>query len=147
MRIFGSAIDIALRGTDCDGGDGHAFDENEGIAFHDHAVGVGAAVAFVRVAADVFLIRCSAQHRLPLDTGGKTSAAASPQSRVGDFGDDLFRRQAQGTLQSAIAAVRDVIRQRQRIHDAAAGEGQALLLLEIGNVFSGPEMQRVGVAL
>ena len=42
MRIFGADIDVAIGGTDCDSGDGHAFDQNEGITFHDHAVGEGA---------------------------------------------------------------------------------------------------------
>ena len=55
VRIFRADIDVALGGADRDAGDGHAFDQHEGIAFHDHAVGEGAAVAFVGVADDVFL--------------------------------------------------------------------------------------------
>ena len=55
MRVFGAQVDVALRGADREAGDGHAFDEHEGIAFHQHAVGEGAGVAFVGVADDVFL--------------------------------------------------------------------------------------------
>src|SRR5262245_38005832 len=42
MRIFGADIDVAVSGADGDAGNGHALDEDEGIAFHDHAVGEGA---------------------------------------------------------------------------------------------------------
>ncbi len=56
VRIFGADVDVAAGGADGESGDGHAFDQDERIAFHDHAVGVGAAVAFVGVADNVFLI-------------------------------------------------------------------------------------------
>ncbi len=45
MRIFRADVDVALGGADGDACDRHAFDHDEGIAFHDHAVGKGAAVA------------------------------------------------------------------------------------------------------
>ena len=48
------AMEIAIKRAR-EGGDGHAFDEREGIAFHDHAVGEGPAVALVGIADDVFL--------------------------------------------------------------------------------------------
>ena len=57
MRIFGADVDEALGRADGEAGDGHAFDQDEGIAFHDHAVGEGAAVALVGIADDVFLRR------------------------------------------------------------------------------------------
>ena len=49
-----------LRGFDRETCNGHAFDQHEGVAFHDHAVGVCPAVAFIRIADDIFLIgrRC-----------------------------------------------------------------------------------------
>ena len=59
MRIFGADIDVALGRADRDAGDRHAFDQHEGIALHDHAVGEGAAVALVGIADDVFLRRPS----------------------------------------------------------------------------------------
>ena len=55
VRIFGADIDVAFGRADGDAGDRHALDQHEGVAFHDHAVGEGAAVAFVGVADDVFL--------------------------------------------------------------------------------------------
>jgi hypothetical protein len=42
MGIFGADIDVAVSGADGDACNGHALDEDEGIAFHDHAVGEGA---------------------------------------------------------------------------------------------------------
>ena len=81
---------IAAGGPDGEGGDGHALDEHERIAFHDHAVGVGAAVAFVGVADDVFLVARRLEHGAPLDAGGETRAAAPAQARIGDLLDDLL---------------------------------------------------------
>ena len=63
MRIFGADIDVALGGADRDAGNRHAFDQHEGIAFHDHAVGEGAAVALVGIADDVFLLRAASAPR------------------------------------------------------------------------------------
>ena len=42
VGIFGADIDVAVGRAHRDAGDGHAFDQHEGIAFHDHAVGEGA---------------------------------------------------------------------------------------------------------
>ena len=91
MGIFGADIDVAHRSAGGDRGDGHAFDEGEGIAFHQHAIGKGAAVALIGVAADVFLVGGCFEHRLPFDAGGETGATASAQPRVGDFLDDFGR--------------------------------------------------------
>ena len=57
VGIFGADIDVAIGGADGDAGDGHALDQYEGIAFHDHAVGEGAGIALIGVADDVFLLR------------------------------------------------------------------------------------------
>ena len=56
VRIFGADVDIALRRADRDAGDRHAFDQQERVALHQHAVGEGAAVALVGVADDIFLV-------------------------------------------------------------------------------------------
>src|SRR6476661_3789458 len=39
LGIFGADIDVTVSGADGDAGDGHALDEHERIAFHNHAVG------------------------------------------------------------------------------------------------------------
>ena len=88
VRIFGADVDEALGRADRDAGDGHAFDQDERIAFHDHAVGEGAAVAFVGIADDVFPVGFGVRDGLPLDAGREAGAAASAQSRLGDLLDN-----------------------------------------------------------
>ena len=56
MRIFGAEIDKALGRANGHARNRHTFDEGVGVAFHQHPVGEGAAIAFVRVADNVFLI-------------------------------------------------------------------------------------------
>ena len=108
IGIFRADIDEALGGAGGDAGDGHALDEHEGIALHHHAVGEGAAVALVGVAADIFLVRLRVMHRLPLDAGGEARAAAAAQARLGDLGDD--GRARHGTAPSSILRSRHASR-------------------------------------
>src|SRR5262245_56447909 len=56
MRIFRTAVDVALGRADADAADRHALDQGERIALHDHPVGKSAAVAFVGIADDIFAI-------------------------------------------------------------------------------------------
>ena len=90
--ILGADVDVALGGADGDAGDGHAFDEAVRVAFHQHAVGEGAAVALVGVAADVFLVGLGVVHGLPLDAGREAGAAAAAQAGGRDLRDDVERR-------------------------------------------------------
>ena len=78
-----------LRRAGRDAGDGHAFDEHEGIAFHQHAVGEGAAVALVGIAADIFLVGRGVVDGLPFDAGREAGAAAAAQAGFGDGRHDL----------------------------------------------------------
>ena len=94
MGIFRADVDVALGRADRDAGDRHAFDQHERIAFHDHAVGEGAAVAFVGIADDVFLRRLRLRDRAPLDAGRKAGAAASAQARLHHLFDDASRVRA-----------------------------------------------------
>jgi hypothetical protein len=48
VRILGADVDEALGGAHRQAGNGHALDQDEWIAFHQHAVGKGAAVALHR---------------------------------------------------------------------------------------------------
>ena len=96
MRVFGPDVDVALRGSTGDGRDRHAFDQAERIAFHEHAVGEGAAVAFIGVAGDVFLGALEIVHRLPLDAGREAGAATAAKAGRRHFGDDVDRLHMQG---------------------------------------------------
>ena len=129
MRIFGADVDVALGRADGDAGNGHAFDQDERIAFHDHAIGERAAVAFVGIADDVFPVGLGVGDRLPLDAGRESGAAAAAQAGLGDLFDDAARI-GQRFGETFVAVVRFVVVERARIDDAAAGEGEAGLLLE-----------------
>ena len=67
MRIFGAKIDKALGRTNGYTRNRHTFNEGEGIAFHQHPVGKRAAIAFVRVADNIFLIGFGTQNGFPFD--------------------------------------------------------------------------------
>ena len=41
LRVFPAQIDVTAARSRGQPGDGHAFDEHEGIAFHQHAIGEG----------------------------------------------------------------------------------------------------------
>ena len=143
VRIFRTNVDVALGRTDRDTRNRHALDHHEGIAFHDHAIGEGAAVALVGVADDVFAIGAGLRHGLPLDAGRKTGAATTAQSGSRDIGKDGIRAKRQRALQSLVAVMGAVILHRARVDDAAAGEGQPGLALEPGNFVGDAQPQRM----
>ena len=58
-----------------------------------------------------------------------------------------FGVELDGFLEAAISAVSHVIGKRKRIGDAAAGEGEPLLLLQERNLFGEAETKRVRLAL
>ena len=88
VGIFRADIDVALGRADREARDGHALDQQEGIAFHDHAVGVGAGIALVGIADDVFAVGRGVGDGLPFDAGRKARAAAAAQAGLRD----LFHR-------------------------------------------------------
>ncbi len=141
VRIFRAQVDIALGRARAYRGDRHAFEQDERVALHDHAVGESAGITLVRVADDVFLARRGLLRRAPFDPRGKACATAPAQSRLGNFFDDFLRRHRKRAFQSAVAAVRDVILQRDRIDNPHAREGQPLLALEITDLFRQAEAQ------
>jgi hypothetical protein len=88
VRIFAAQIDVAAGGTHGKRRDRHALDQAERVALHQQPIGKSARVAFIGVADDVFLRPRRVVHRLPLDAGGKSRAAAAAQTRIGDLLDD-----------------------------------------------------------
>src|SRR6266850_5505199 len=141
--IFRADVDVALGGADRDCRDRHALDHHKGIAFHDHAVGESAAVAFVGIADDVFSLGAGLRHGLPFDPGRKTGAATAAQSGSRDIGEDGVRTQRQGALQALIAVMGAIIRDRARIDHATTREGQAGLPLQPGDLVCDAKPQRM----
>ncbi len=109
LGIFRAYIDVAVAGPDGEAGNGHALDQQEGVAFHQHAVGEGAGVAFVGVADDVLLRSLGTTHRAPFDPGGERRAAASAQAGIEYGGGGLFATEGDGPGQALEAAVGTVI--------------------------------------
>jgi len=143
VGVFGPQIDQSLGRAGGDAGDDHPLDDDHGVAFHDHAVGEGAAVAFIGVAADIFLFAFGPGDRLPLDAGGETGAAAPAQPRFGDLGDDFGGFHSQRLGEPGKTAMGLEIIDGKRVDDAAAGKGQPNLAGEIGDLLGGPMAQRV----
>ena len=76
-----------------------------GVALHEHAVGEGAAVALIGVAADVLLVALGFEHRAPLDASGEAGSPAATQTRGEDVGDNLLLRDRDSAGETAQAAV------------------------------------------
>src|SRR3984957_15297245 len=125
VRIFRADVDVAFGGADGDAGNRHALDHHEGIALHDHAVGKGAAVAFVGIANNEFAVSARLRHRLPFDAGRKARAAAATQSRSRHVGQNCIRCQRQRALEAFVAVVSAIILHRTRIDVATPCEGEA----------------------
>jgi hypothetical protein len=146
VRVFGADVDIALGRAAGHGGDRHAFDQHERVSLQGHAVGVGAGVALVRIADHVFLRRLQRRHGFPFDAGRKGRAAAAAQAGIQHLLHHLGCGQSQRLAQTRITFVRLIVGQRQRVGHAHAGEGEPLLLAQVGNVFGQAQLQRVRAA-
>ena len=147
VRVLGADVDEALGGADGDAGDRHALDQHEGVALHQHPVGEGAAVALVGVADDVLLVAAAvSSDGLPLDAGresrrrrGRAGPRRSPRRR------SASRPVSDSARASpAEAACAPVVVERQRVDDAAAGEGQPGLAGEERRSLDRPDRLRDG---
>ena len=126
-RVFRAGVDIALGSADREGGDDHAFDQGKRIAFHQHAVGEGAGIAFIGIADDEFARAGGLIGGAPFDASGKTGAAAAAQFGHADRRDGLLRANLEGAAKALQAAMRFVFADGERIGDAAAGEDETPL--------------------
>ncbi len=139
VRVLDAQVDVALRRADRDARDRHALDQRERVAFHQHAVGVGARVALVGIAGDVLLAGRLAQHGLPLDAGREGRAAAAAQARFQHFVDRRVGPELERAREAQVAAGGAVGREVERIDAADACEGQALLRREPGMLLDRPD--------
>ncbi len=146
MGVFAAQINVAPGRPDRQTGDRHALDQHERVAFHDHAVRKRTGIALIGVADNVLLIGWRIEHGPPLDAGREGGATATAQAGIGDFVDDGGGFQRQGAPQSSIPVVGDVILQADRVGDAHAREGEALLIFQIRNLVGRPQRQGVSLA-
>ena len=146
MRILGAHIDVALVRPHSKARDGHAFDQHEGIIFHDHAVGESTRIAFIGIADDVLLTRRAFAYGFPFDSGREGCTTATAQAGIRDCFDDLFFAEFQCILETDIAFMRKVVIQRHRIGNTYTRKGQAFLIFQVGNLICLAQGQRVRLA-
>ncbi len=103
--IFAPDVDVADAGPHRIAGDGYAFQDPVGIAFHDVAVLDGAGLPFVGVAHDVLGEDGAGPGEGPLEPGGEAGAAPAPEARVFHRVHHFFRGHGQGLLEALVAAL------------------------------------------
>lgn len=124
-------VDVAFASSNGIAADNHTLDDSVGVTFQDTAVHERSGIALIRVADDVLLVAGRAAGELPLQARGKTGTPPAPQTRLFDFGNDLFRGHlGQGLGAGRVASCGDVIIYALRIDVAAVGQGDPVLLLE-----------------
>ncbi|MNP38059.1 hypothetical protein D3C76_1315460 [compost metagenome] len=82
-------------------------------------------------------------HRAPFDPGGEGRAATATQARIEHLSRSLFATDSDGSFQTLETAMIQVIVDVQRLCDAGAGKQQALLSLQIGQLFHQTQGQRM----
>ena len=80
--------------------------DGQRIAFHQDAIGIGAAITFIGVAGDVFLFAGRVGDGLPFDAGRKPGAAPSSEPRCLDLFKDMGCTCVECFSQTGEAAVR-----------------------------------------
>ncbi len=144
MRILGADVDIALGRADREPGDRHAFDQQEGVAFHQHAIGERAAVALVGVTDDVFLTGLDASGRAPFDAGREACATTPTKAGGQNFFNRRLGTQRQRAFKARKSAMTAIVVERERVSQPAAREDEPLLFCEVRNVLDAP--QRFGMS-
>ena len=135
-RIFCTNINIALRCADCVTGNRHCFQHHMRVAFQHGTIHECTRIAFVGVAANIFLISLISRGKCPLAAGGEACATASAQTGSRHLIDNLFRGHFRQCLaKSGITVHGDVLINIFGInHTAVAQCSTALLCIEIGFV-------------
>ncbi|MBA7626499.1 hypothetical protein ES703_33950 [subsurface metagenome] len=122
-------------GTDGAGADNHSLQDAVGVALQQASILVGAGVALVGVADDVFNLTFSLAARLPLPAGREAAAAPAPQPRLLDLFDNLLRGHLEeGFSQGGVAADGDIVFNIRRVNRAVSAEDIPCLLLVEGDV-------------
>ena len=146
VRILDAQVDVPLSGADGHCRDGHPFDEREGVAFHQHAVGERPGIALVGIACDELPVGRRVEHCFPLDAGRESRAAPPAQTGVGHFLHDRRGSHRQRALQCLVTTMRQVLVEADGIDQADSLEGEPLLLREVRDGLDGANEPRVRAA-
>ena len=129
-RIFCTNVNVTLISADCVAADCHCFDQCMGVTFEKGSVHECTGVTFVGVTDNVLLIGDRRLGERPLTTGREAAAAASAQTGIEDFLDNVIGRHlGQNLFQCEVTVACDVFVDVFRIDDTAVTECNTLLLL------------------
>ncbi len=107
--VFTPAVDVAYARAHCEAGDGHAFHQPVGVAFHDVAVLDGAGLAFVGVAHQVLGRRGQRPGEGPLEPGGKAGAPSAPKPRSLHHLHHLLPAHGESLFEALVTAPGDIV--------------------------------------
>ena len=141
VGVFGAQVHETLGGAGGDGGDGHALDQSERVAFEQEAIGEGARISFVGVADEVFLLAGGVADGAPLDVGGEAGTAAAAKAGGLDFVDQGVGVGVEAGFEG------DGSRQGQRVIGSAAVEDDSMLAGEPVDVIHVSETLGMRLAL
>ena len=109
-----------------------------GIALQNGTVHERARIAFVGVAAHIFLVGLVAGGQAPLHTGGEAGASAAAEAGILDHLDDLLGSHlGQNLAQRGVAVLGYVLVDVLRVDDAAVPQGDSSLLCVEGRLVQG----------
>src|ERR1017187_1786468 len=129
--VLGSYINDSFTRAHNVTADDHALQQRVWIALDLVPIHVGAGIAFIGIANDVFVVGFRLGHELPLITREISGSAASPQLRSLDLFDyDLGAAVDEHTIERLVSANRDVFLDVVGINEPAIPQNNLLLALE-----------------
>ncbi|MNF86769.1 hypothetical protein D3C84_692170 [compost metagenome] len=135
VDVFAAQEDVAAVGLEGACGDQHAFHQQVGQLFHQHAVLPGVGFHFVRVAQQVADVHgFVGRHQAPFHAGGEARTAATLEAGVLDLLHDLgLGHFGQGLARCGIAVLLLVLVEPYRLRVFAQAPGQRMGLFAAGN--------------
>ncbi len=129
IGVLRAHIHDSAVGADGVGGDRHSLQQQEGIPFHHHSIGVRAAIALIGVDADVLVRGCRRWfpvvwtgrrfgHCSPFDSGGKAGTSSAAKAGFDDAVHHVRRRHLERGAQTHHSPVGEVVLGVDGVRDA-----------------------------